>query len=109
MAQHNRPSLTLSEACQILSSQYRRQILWYLTRTESGVVELDELVEHILEEIDEATTTNRARLLLIHTHIPKLADHGVIEYDRRNKDIRYRDGTILEEFLEALPPSNGSL
>jgi hypothetical protein len=61
-------------------------------------VDLDELVKHILEKIDEATTTNRVRLLLIHTHIPKLADYGVIEYDRRNKDIRYRGGTIFEEF-----------
>jgi hypothetical protein len=108
MAQHNRPSLTLSEACQILSSQYRRQILWYLTRTDSGFVELDELVGHILEEIDEATTTNRVRLLLIHTHIPKLADHGVIEYDRRNKDIRYRDGTILEDLLEVVSVNSQS-
>ncbi|SIR86956.1 hypothetical protein SAMN05421858_4198 [Haladaptatus litoreus] len=103
MAQHQRPSLPLSEACQILSSHYRRQLLCYLQTKDADVANLDELVTHIHKKSKRETTPEQVRILLIHTHIPKLADYGVIEFDRRNKDIRYRDGTKLEDFLELLP------
>nr|WP_266081250.1 hypothetical protein [Haladaptatus caseinilyticus] len=75
---------------------------------DTDVADLNELVTYLSEESDEATTAEQVRLSLIHTHIPKLADHGVIEYDRRNEDVRYRNGMLLEDFLEVIPISDCS-
>ena len=102
MAKHERPSLSPSEVCQILSSHYRRQLLSYLQTKDADVVDLDELVTHIYKESEKATTTEQVRISLIHTHIPKLAEYGVIEYDRRNQDVRYRDVIKIENFLEVI-------
>ncbi|WP_227357479.1 DUF7344 domain-containing protein [Haladaptatus salinisoli] len=109
MAQYERPSLSLSEVCQILSSRYRRHLLSHLQTKDADVADLDELVTHIHKKSEKTTTTEQVRISLIYTHLPKLADYGVIDYDRRNKDVRYCDGTKLEDFLEVLPPNNGSL
>ena len=103
MVPQDRSSHTLDEVCRILAHHRRRQLLWYLMTKDTDVADLNELVTYLSEESDEARTVEQVRLSLIHTHIPKLADYGVIEYDRRNKDVRYRDGMLLEDFLEVIP------
>lgn len=94
---------SLSDACQLLSNRYRREVLSYLRTKETDVAELDELVEYLDEETDEATASGQVRLSLLHKHIPKLAESGVIEYDHRSADVRYRDGTNLEALLAVVP------
>ncbi|GAA0238741.1 hypothetical protein ACFFQF_28665 [Haladaptatus pallidirubidus] len=69
----------------------------------ADAVGLDEFVAHIHEKSDKTTTAKRIRLSLVHIHIPKLIDYGVIEYDRQNENIRYRKRTKLETLLEAMP------
>ncbi len=108
MVSENRSLHTLDEICRILAHHRRRQLLWYLMAEDTDVADLNELVTYLSEESDEATTAEQVRLSLIHTHIPKLADHGVIEYDRRNEDVRYRNGMLLEDFLEVIPISDCS-
>lgn len=50
-------------------------------------------------EVDAVTNTNHARLALVHTHILKLTDAGVIEYDQRSETIRYQNDPLLEAIL----------
>nr|WP_227380784.1 hypothetical protein [Haladaptatus halobius] len=50
--------------------------------------------------MDEIESEQQARTTLIHTHLPKLADHGIIEYDQRSATVRYRDGRQVEAVLE---------
>lgn len=97
------PPLSLSDSYQILTSSYRRQLLFYLQRKDADVADLDELVVHIHEESDEARTAEQIRLSLTQTSIPKLVDCGVIEYDRQNKDVRYRNRTKLGVLLTVVP------
>jgi DNA-binding transcriptional ArsR family regulator len=109
MILHNRSSLTLTEVCQILAHHRRRQLLSYLAAKDTDVADLSELVAHLSEGSDEAATAEQIRLSLVHTHLPKFADHGVIEYDRRHRDVRYRDGSKLEAFLEVVPTCDCSV
>lgn len=41
----------------------------------------------------------RAKLELHHNHLPRLADHGVIEYDQRTGDVVLREVIELEPYL----------
>ncbi|WP_456071298.1 DUF7344 domain-containing protein [Haladaptatus caseinilyticus] len=109
MTKHERPVLSPSKACQILSSSYRRHLLSYLQTRDADVADFDELVTYIHMKSEKEATTEQVRILLLHIHLPKLAKYGVIEYDRQNKDVRYHDDTNLESVLDILPPSNGSL
>lgn len=40
---------------------------------------------------------------LVHSHLPKLAEYGVIEYDPRSGTVRYRPDEQVETVLDALP------
>lgn len=42
---------------------------------------------------------------LVHNHLPRLRDHGVVEYDRRNGDVVLADATDLEPLLADPPES----
>ncbi|MDG5821520.1 hypothetical protein [Natronococcus sp. A-GB7] len=44
----------------------------------------------------------QARLELHHNHLPRLADHGVIEYDQRTGAIVLREVTELEPYLNEI-------
>jgi hypothetical protein len=41
----------------------------------------------------------QAKLELHHNHLPRLADHGVIEYDHRTGDVVLREVSELEPYL----------
>ncbi|WP_227380689.1 DUF7344 domain-containing protein [Haladaptatus halobius] len=83
----------------IFAKEHRREVLSYLQKKDSDVAELGELADHVHEEVEEVTSPSHARLSLTHTHVPKLADHGVVDYDQHSETVRYRDGTRLEALL----------
>ncbi|AQL44065.1 hypothetical protein BV210_15745 [Halorientalis sp. IM1011] len=87
----------------LLASEHRRLVIQYL-RAE-GEATVDDLVSAISE-----TSDRNARISLLHTHLPKLADAGVIADDERSDD-RYLvyeglplDDTTVEELI---PVRNG--
>lgn len=88
----------------ILASDRRRCVLYYLYRTDEQVATVDELVEFILEVkgvegSPEEAYTNVA-ISLHHVELPRLVEEGVIEFDRRSKTVRYWSQPSLEEWLE---------
>ena len=79
--------LTQDDVFEILSSPRRRYLLYHL-RQRKEPVELTELAEHVAAwendvEPDELTTQERKRVYvsLYQTHVPKLDDAGIVEYD----------------------------
>ena len=79
--------LTQDDVFEILSSPRRRYLLYYL-RQRQEPVELTALAEHVAAwengvETDELTTQERKRVYvsLYQTHVPKLDDAGIVEYD----------------------------
>lgn len=88
-----------------LANKRRRYILYSLQdhghmdvetlATQIAVWEEDLSIEDVPEDIYESVLSN-----LLHSHLPKLADYGFIEYDPRSGAIRYTDvPSLLEEAL----------
>jgi hypothetical protein len=96
------PNLTLSTASKLLTKPARRAVIRYFSVEETATAGLTELAAHIHEEVDGITSFEQAQITLVHTHLPKLADHEVIDYDKRSETVRYRDGEHLEQLLEVV-------
>ncbi|ELY49190.1 DUF7344 domain-containing protein [Natronolimnohabitans innermongolicus] len=87
-----RADCTLDDIYELLSESRRRYILYYFLDNEHANVEglslqiaaweLDSTVDVVTEERKQRVTTS-----LIHSHLPKLADYGLIEYDGRTGDV----------------------
>jgi hypothetical protein len=70
-----------------LANHRRRAILTYLQQSQSGTATVEELASFIAEHEDEQSRTtldtDRQNIMmsLHHTHLPKLADAGLITYE----------------------------
>lgn len=81
-------SLSTDRIFHLLQNERRRTTLRYLQDTE-GVVDMRDIVEHVAaQEYDtdvrtlSSTERQRVYIALYQSHLPKLADSGVIEYDQ---------------------------
>lgn len=78
--------LPLAERFSLLADPHRRAVLERLDRTVDGL-EIEALAARVAAELSDAPETvdddDRRRVLLAlhHNHLPKLADHGLLEYD----------------------------
>jgi DNA-binding transcriptional ArsR family regulator len=92
----------------LLADQHRRLILRYLRSEADGTTTFADLVAR-LGGGDRAPGSDRPRdperiaIQLEHTHLPTLADHGVVEYDRRSGAVRYQSDEQVEALLDSLP------
>lgn len=89
----------VDELLSLLADQRRRDLLYRIAATDVTDVEtLAAQLAAVHEEVslDEVSseTQNQVQVDLVHTHLPKLAAAGAIEYDPRSGVIRCR----------ALPP-----
>jgi len=80
-------TLTRDVVFDVLSSARRRQVL-RLLKTE-GPMELTELAEHVAARENDTTVENltkqqrkRVYVSLYQTHVPKMEDAGLVEYDQ---------------------------
>ncbi len=90
-------ALSLDTIYGMLSESRRRYVLYYFLENDHANIESlslqiaawsqDVTVDAITEEMKESVTTS-----LIHSHLPKLEDHGLIEYDGRTGDVIVADG-----------------
>lgn len=86
----------LDELLSVLIEQRRRDLLYHLEAT--GVTDVETLAAtlaalHERAPPDEvpADVQDQVQTNLVHTHLPKLATVGAIEYDPRSEAIRYRE------------------
>lgn len=99
-------SLSVDAILSLLSHHRRRNLLAYLVDEADRMATIEECVSHIAER-EEARTGDRpghdhVETDLHHTHIPKLEDAGIVEYDTRNKEFRYRGHEDLEAWLDRI-------
>lgn len=90
-----------TQALALLADADRRHVLRELFEID-GHTTAEELSQEVAARRKGTTATNadsgdvaRARISLVHNHLPRLADHGVIEYDRRSGAVRLDDTAEL--------------
>lgn len=113
MADEN-TELTRDRVFDILSSPRRRYVLHYL-RTEENQIQLTDLAEHVAAWENETTVEKlssqdrkRVYVSLYQTHIPKLSEAGLINYDAESGIVTLAsDVSEIDQFMgdqEEEPP-----
>lgn len=99
-------SLSLDAVLYVLADQHRRDLLRYLVESPGDTCSFDECVSHLVrreaERGDERPASDQVEAMLHHVHIPKLIDTGVLEYDARSQEVRYRGHDRLELWLDRI-------
>lgn len=104
----------------ILSVEYNRYVLQYFQESAGQVASMEELAEYVatresksgcvLSHSEESGRSNpdRVAIRLAHATLPKLADAGVVDYDRRHHTVRYRGHQQMEPYLELITETTGT-
>ena len=90
----------LDSLFEVLANPQRRHALGYLVDADDGVATFPDVVDHVVAELGDSTDEERAAIDLHHTHLPKLEDENVVEYDERSETVRYRGGPAVTEWVE---------
>jgi len=85
-------------AYEALADPLRRETLCLLDRKDDQTITRETLVDSLATLYDP--TREQIELGLNHTHLPKLAAAGFIEYDDRSGVIRYRESEFLSAHLD---------
>ncbi|WP_227378584.1 DUF7344 domain-containing protein [Haladaptatus halobius] len=97
---HTTHDIPVDALLNVLADPYRRRVLSYLRTRDTNAVTLDELVEHVQKHVDVVTSFHHARIVLVHQHLPMLADHRLNEYDRQSQTVRYWESTMSDAVFE---------
>lgn len=99
--------LTAEQMFELLRNPVQRRTLETLIESTYTTITLSELAEEIA--LDEAPSDSEIptevadiEIGLHHNHLPKLANAGIIEYDRRSKTVRYRDEECIEQLYYSI-------
>jgi hypothetical protein len=97
----------LDSCLELIANRRRREIIRLLRAEERCETTVDALLERLAREdvgrTDSPPDPKPLAVELYHIHLPKLAAHGVIEYEPGNSRIRYRPDSKVEAVLESLP------
>lgn len=89
------------EMLRLLSDRYRRQILQILRKMPDRDVQLNELIDSLARgTTSNSERTDRIGVQLHHIHLPKLHEHGLIEYDPEAQFVRYHATQTVEAVME---------
>ena len=102
-----------SQIHNVLRNDRRRRTIKHLRETD-GTMTVDELAEHIATlETGESPAPRKVRksvyVSLHQTHLPKLDDLGIVEYDQRSKELTLQErAKEVEVYMEVVAPSDVS-
>lgn len=100
------PSL---DAClQLVADRHRRRVIHHLRHEANGTTTFDDLVGQLTKsgsDPDDGPPRNQDQLALQlhHAHLPKLAAHGVVEFEPGSGAVRYHPDEQVETVLDSLP------
>ena len=101
-------TIDLDTCLDLVADRGRRSVLYELRYETNGTTTIDDLVEQLYWSAPttiDAPSPNREQLSmqLRHTSLPKLDDHGLVEYDTANGTVEYQPDPQLEALLDLLP------
>ena len=98
---------SLDTLLRLVTDRRRRQAIHHLRHEPNGKTTIDGLVDRLhnggLDADDQPTDREQLAIQLYHTHLPKLVDHGVVEFEPKNGAIRYQPDEQFETVLDSLP------
>jgi len=110
------PELSQDVVFDVLSSSRRRYVLYYLSQREQPV-ELPSLAEEVAAWETESTVEDlssqerkRVYVSLYQTHIPKLEEVGLVDYDQDTGEVSLTDQSDqIQGFLQQPSPARGRI
>lgn len=86
----------------VLADEDRRRVLQYFMRHEECVASVEDIIEFAIEADGDDLTADELERRYHHFTLPKLVEHGVIEFDHRSRTVRYRGPDAFEEILRVV-------
>ncbi|WP_049935320.1 DUF7344 domain-containing protein [Haloplanus natans] len=97
------------DAClRLVADRHRRLIIHHLRHEANGATTVDDLVDRMhgrSPDAKDGPLQDREALAiqLHHTHLPQLADHGVVDFEHTTGAVRYHPDEQVEAVLDSLP------
>ncbi|AZH25351.1 DUF7344 domain-containing protein [Haloplanus aerogenes] len=97
------------DAClRLVADQHRRRVIHHLRHEANGATTFDDLVDQMHRRASDAKNgppqdRESLAIQLHHTHLPQLADHGVVDFEHRTGVVRYHPDEQVETVLDSLP------
>lgn len=91
----------------VIASRERRKVVDHFLTADTEVASVEVLSCKLARaKVDdapgEAPSTETVKAALHHVHLPKLADHGLVEYDAQSGTVRYRPDERVEALVRFL-------
>lgn len=98
----NTQTVSTEVALELVTDQCRQQILHHLIENGNNAVDIDDLMDNLdvaemPEDRSRSTSRQHLKTRLHHTHLPKLAEAGVIDYDAHSDTVRYYSTERVEK------------
>lgn len=97
----------LDTCLDLVSNGCRRGVIRKLRHEPAGETTVADLVERLYKDDVAVNDGYQDRDVLsaqlVHNHLPKLAEHGVVNYDRDDRTVQYSRTERVETVLDALP------
>lgn len=96
-----RTNIEFEQGYERLAHPYRLHIIDYLDIQGRNTVPISEMTDYLVE-LDVAADSESARIRLLNTHLPILAEGGFLEFDGKSGTICYSEPNELAELLDFL-------
>lgn len=97
----------IDDYLQLVADRHRRLVIQHLRHENNGETTVGDLVERLdggepVSVDDRRTDRRQLAVQLYHTHLPKLADLGVVEFDAVRGTVQYRPDERIEGVLDSI-------
>ncbi|THE64313.1 ArsR family transcriptional regulator [Salinadaptatus halalkaliphilus] len=90
-----------NKVLRLLANDRRRQIVTVLDARDESLIHFEDLQQQLSIEFETPDSGNWL-IQLRHVHLPMLEEAGLVEYDGRDRRIRYDDCELVSEVLTAI-------
>lgn len=100
-------SVPPDRALSAVANRHRRAVLYSLKNASGDTLEFDTLVDRVADTLREGVADERRqrlRISLHHTHLPKLEESGIVEYDTETGHVQFTADELTREVLMLVRP-----